>query len=36
MPKLKSSEIDFIMKMKKVNYSNCEIAEILGVTKNTG
>ena len=33
MPKLKSSEIDFIMKMKKVSYSNCKIAEILGVTE---
>lgn len=33
MPKLERSTIDFIMKMKDVNYSNCEIARKLGVTE---
>jgi transposase len=35
MPKrrLHSEDVDFIIKMKKVKYSNCEIAEKLGITE---
>jgi len=32
-PKLSLDHVDFIMKMKKVKYSNCEIARRLGVTE---
>lgn len=31
--RLQSDDVDFIMKMKKVKYSNCEIARKLGVTE---
>ena len=33
MPKLLPEQVDFIIMMKKVKYSNCEIARILGVTE---
>lgn len=33
MPKLLSEQVDFIIMMKKVKYSNCEIARKLGVTE---
>lgn len=33
--KITPDEVDFIMKMKKVKYSNCEIARKLGVTEGT-
>lgn len=37
MPNMKISvdEVDFIIKMKKLKYSNCEIARKLGVTEGT-
>lgn len=35
MPKLKSAEINCIMMLKNVNYSNSDVARILGVTEGT-
>lgn len=35
MPKLIFDDVDFIMKMKKLEYSNCEIARKLGISEGT-